>query len=46
VADCSADPTNHYLWPPEFVMIALATAPAFLGARMGVLIDRTRKQQS
>src|SRR3954465_11459376 len=25
VADCSADPTNHNLWPFEFVIIALAT---------------------
>jgi cell division protein FtsW (lipid II flippase) len=46
VADCSADPTNHNLWPFEFVMIALATAPAFLGAGMSVLIDRARKRQS
>src|SRR4051794_6440018 len=28
VADCSADPTNHNLWPFEFIFIAFATAPA------------------
>ena len=44
VADCSADPTNHNLWPFEFVIIALATSPAFLGAGVSVLIDRVRKQ--
>jgi hypothetical protein len=46
VADCSADPTNHNLWPFEFVMIALASAPAFLGAGISVMIDRARTQQS
>jgi len=46
VADCSADPTNHSLWPFEFVMIAAATAPAFVGAGINVFIDRARKQQS
>lgn len=46
VADCSTDPTNHNLWPFEFVIIALATAPAFLGAGISVLIDRPRKSQS
>jgi cell division protein FtsW (lipid II flippase) len=46
VADCSADPSNHNLWPFEFVMIALATAPAFLGAGVSVLIGRVRTQQT
>jgi hypothetical protein len=46
VADCSADPTNHNLWPFEFVMIADATAPAFLGAGISVLIDRASRLQS
>ena len=46
VADCYADPTNHNLWPFEFVMIAAATAPAFLGAGISVLIDRARKPQN
>jgi hypothetical protein len=45
-ADCSDDPRNHNLWPFEFVMIALATAPAFLGAGVSVLIDRARTQQT
>ena len=43
VADCSADPTNHNLWPFEFVLIAGATAPAFLGAGVSHLIGRGRK---
>ena len=46
VVDCSADPTNHNLWPFEFVMIAAATAPAFVGAGISILIDRARMQQS
>ena len=45
VADCSVDPTNHNLWPFEFVIIALATAPSYLGAGVSVLIDRARNQQ-
>lgn len=40
VFDCSADPTNHNLWPFEFVIIAVAIAPAFLGAGISALIDR------
>jgi hypothetical protein len=43
VVDCSADPTNHNLWPFEFVLIAAATAPAFLGAGISHLIGRVRK---
>ncbi len=43
VADCSADPTNHNLWPFEFVLIAAATAPAFLGAGISHVIGRVRK---
>ena len=43
MADCAADPTNHNLWPFEFVMIGLATAPAFLGAGVSHLIDRVRE---
>ena len=46
VADCSTDPTNHNLWPFEFVMIAAATAPAFLGAGISVIVDRARASQS
>ena len=44
VADCSEDPTNHNLWPFEFVLIAVATAPAFLGAGISHLIGRGRKR--
>jgi len=43
VADCADDPTNHNLWPFEFIMIAVAMAPAFLGAGISVLIDRARR---
>ncbi len=46
VADCINDPTNHNLWPFEFVMIALATAPAFLGAGVSTILDRTRSSQN
>jgi len=46
VADCSDDPTNRNLWPFEFVIIALATAPVLLGAGVSVLIDRARNQQN
>jgi hypothetical protein len=43
VADCAADPTNHNLWPFEFVLIAAATAPAFLGAGLSAVLDRNRQ---
>ncbi len=43
VADCASDPTNHNLWPFEFVMIAIATAPAFLGAGVSAVLDRNRR---
>ncbi len=46
VVDCASDPTNHNLWPFEFVIIALATAPAFLGTGVSVLIDRARPSNS
>jgi hypothetical protein len=42
VVDCSADPTNHNLWPFEFVLIAAATAPALLGAGISHVIGRVR----
>lgn len=45
VVDCQADPTNHNLWPFEFVMIALATAPAFVAAKISQLIDRARRAE-
>jgi hypothetical protein len=43
VADCAADPTNHNLWPFEFILIAVAAAPAFLGAGISHLVGRARK---
>jgi hypothetical protein len=43
VTDCWSDPTNHNLWPFEFVMILAGTSPAFLGAGVSVLIERMRK---
>ena len=45
VVDCASDPTNHNLWPFEFVMIALATAPAFVGAGISHLVGRFRKTE-
>ena len=44
VADCASDPTNHNLWPFEFAIIAVATAPAFLGAGISTLVDRSREK--
>lgn len=46
VMDCASDPTNHNLWPFEFVMIAFATAPAFLGAGVSLLIERGRNSEN
>jgi len=43
VADCASDPTNHNLWPFEFVFLAVMTSPAFLGAGIIGLIQRMRK---
>jgi len=43
VADCASDPSNHNLWPFEFVIIAVMTSPAFLGAGISGLIQRVRK---
>jgi hypothetical protein len=42
VADCWDDPTNHNLWPFEFVIIVAMTAPAWLGAGISRLIERMR----
>ena len=44
VADCWTDPTNHNLWPFEFVMIVVLTAPAFGGAAVSALLQRALKQ--
>jgi len=42
VADCATDPTNHNLWPFEFVMIAAASSPAFLGAAVSGLLKQRK----
>jgi hypothetical protein len=42
VVDCWNDPTNHNLWPFEFVLIFALTAPAFLGARVSLWLHRAR----
>ena len=39
-ADCAADPTDHNLWPFEFVIIAAATSPAFIGAGVSGLLRK------
>ena len=44
IADCATDSTNHNLWPFEFVIIALAMSPAFLGAGISALLPRHRPE--
>ena len=46
VADCWNDPTNHNLWPFEFVIIVVLTAPAFLGAAVNALLRRASKRKA
>jgi len=46
VADCATDPTNHNLWPFEFVIIVIVTSPAFLGAGVSTLFDRARHKRA
>ncbi len=43
VSDCAADPTDHNLWPFEFVIIAVAMSPAFIGAGISSYIDCIRR---
>lgn len=43
VVDCWRDPTNHNLWPFEFLMIMVLTVPAFLGAGLSRLFERLRR---
>ena len=43
VADCWSDPTNHNLWPFEFVIIVVMTSPVWLGAGISALIERMRR---
>jgi hypothetical protein len=45
VADCWNDPTNHNLWPFEFVILVVLTAPAFGGAAVNALIQMASKQK-
>ncbi len=43
VVDCSADPTNHNLWPFEFVIIGFAAGvPALLGSWLSFVLRRNR----
>jgi cell division protein FtsW (lipid II flippase) len=44
VSDCIIDPTNHNLWPFEFVIIAVAMSPAYLGAGVSSFIERARSK--
>jgi predicted membrane protein len=46
VADCAADPTNHNLWPFEFVIIALTTSPAFAGAGLSAVLQRLKPSRA
>ena len=40
--DTSQDPTNHNLLPFEYIYMAVLGSPAYLGAAMAGLADRTR----
>ncbi len=42
IIDCWNDPTNHNLWPFEFLMIMVLTVPAFLGAGLSRIFERFR----
>lgn len=42
LVDCWHDPTNHNLWPFEFLMICVLTTPAFMGAGVSSLLHRQR----
>lgn len=42
IVDCWNDPTNHNLWPFEFLMIMVLTVPAFLGAGLNRIFKRLR----
>jgi hypothetical protein len=42
VVDCIPDPTNHNLFPFEFMMIAVLTLPAYFGALLAAAVDRFR----
>jgi hypothetical protein len=42
VIDCIPDPTNHNLFPFEFLIIAVLTVPAYFGAFIAAAVDRVR----
>jgi hypothetical protein len=44
IVDCWNDPTNHNLWPFEFLMIMVLTVPAFLGAGLSPIFERLRRR--
>jgi hypothetical protein len=43
IVDCWNNPTNHNLWPFEFLLIFVLTTPAFMGAGVSRLLHRLRK---
>jgi hypothetical protein len=43
IYDVSADPTNHNLWPFEFVIIGFMSLLGFAGAGLGTLVRRATK---
>lgn len=45
VIDCIPDPTNHNLFPFEFVMLAIFTLPAYLGAGIAAAVQRLKGAQ-
>jgi len=42
VLDCAQDPTNHNLWPFEFVILGVGAAPVFAGVGVSALLERIR----
>lgn len=40
VVDCAQDPTNHNLWPFEFVFILVEMSPALLGPALARRLQR------
>ena len=45
VVDCIPDPTNHNLFPFEFLIIAVLTLPAYFGAMIAAAVDRFRSRR-
>jgi hypothetical protein len=44
VADWTIDATDHNLFPFEFLLIAVATLPAYVGAFIAAAVDRFRER--